>query len=341
MRARPESITATTPSIVIDDLRDVGRQDDLAPVAGAHGARLLLQRHLAVQRQHGQGGGAGQLGDRRLRAADVAGAGEKHQHVAVGLVAQHAADRSRDLGGQRPIVVGRGVFDRDVEHPPLAAHDIGAEEVADRIGVDGRRHRDHRQVAPFTLAQPPQPGQRDIGGDVALVQLVEHDRRHAAQPRVGEHAAHEQPLGDEAQARLRAAGLVEADSVADSVADALAQLGGDARRGQPCRQPPRLEHPDLAAVGGQHVQQHARDARRLAGAGGRLDDRGAARADRGCDRWQARVDGQLGHRRRPVLSRPVTPGSTSGAWRSSWRGWRPGGIPRMCEDRSSATAANE
>ena len=43
------------------------------------------------------------------------------------------------------------------------------------------------------------------------------------------------------------AGLVEADRVADGLADALAQLARDARRGQARRQPPRLEHPDLAA----------------------------------------------------------------------------------------------
>ena len=111
---------------------------------------------------------------------DLARAREEHQQVAVLVVAQHAADRARDLRRERPIV-GRGqVLDRDVEHPALAADDVAARgnratgsasSVAD-IAHDG-------QVGAVGLAQPAQPGQREIGGDVALVKLVEHDRADA------------------------------------------------------------------------------------------------------------------------------------------------------------------
>ena len=50
-------------------LGDVRRQDDLPAIARAHGARLLLERHLAVQRQHREVADAGQLRQRRLARA--------------------------------------------------------------------------------------------------------------------------------------------------------------------------------------------------------------------------------------------------------------------------------
>ena len=39
------------------------------------------------------------------------------------------------------------------------------------------------------LAQAPQPREREIRRDVALVKLVEHDGPDAGQPRRGQHAA--------------------------------------------------------------------------------------------------------------------------------------------------------
>ena len=75
------------------------------------------------------------------------------------------------------------------------------EEVSDRIGVERRGHRDDRQVGAIGLAQPAQPGEREVGRDVALVQLVEHDRADAGQARRRQQPPHEQPLGDEPKPR--------------------------------------------------------------------------------------------------------------------------------------------
>ena len=248
MRARPESITAVTPSIVTDDSatfvdrmilrRSPGRtarvcsSSGISPCSGST-AKPPMPGHVR---------------ERRLGALDLAGARQEHQHVAVLVVAQHAAHRARHLRGQRPIV-GRGqVLDRDVEHAALAADDVAAEEVGDRIGVERRGHRHHGQIGPVGLAQAAQPGEREIGRDVALVELVEHDGADAGQPRRGQQPPDEQALGHEAEPRVRSARLVEAHRVADRLADALAQLARDAGRGQPGGQPPRLEHPDLAGA---------------------------------------------------------------------------------------------
>ncbi len=286
-------------------LGHVRGQDDLAPLARAHGARLVLERHLAVQRQHREGRDARQLGERGLRPPDLARAREEHQQVTVLVVAEKSADRARDLRRQRPIV-GRGqVLDRDVEHPALAADDVAADEIGDRVGVERRGHRHHGQVRAVGLAQPAQPGEGEIGGDVALVQLVEHDHADAGQARRRQHAPDEQPFGHEPQPRLGPGRFVEADRIADGLADAFAQLAGDARRGQPRGQPARLEHPDLP-VATPRVEQRARNTRRLARARRGLHHGGAARRDGVGDRRQAVVDRQREvrrHRQGPVRVR--------------------------------------
>ena len=262
MRARPESITAVTPSMVTEDSATFVDRMTFRRVAGADGARLLLERQIAVQRQHREVAHAGQLRQRRLGAPDLARARQEHQHVAVLLVAEHAPHRAGDLLRERPIV-GRGqVLDRDVEQPALAAHHApprksatgSASSVADiatiaRSGVG--------------LAQPPQPGEREVGRDVALVQLVEHDRADRRQARRRQQPPHEQPLRHEAQARAGPAGLVEADRIADGFAHTLAQLARDARGREPRGQPPRLEHPDLP-VARPVIEQRPRHPGRLA-----------------------------------------------------------------------------
>jgi len=118
---------------------------------------------------------------------------------------------------------------------------------------------------------------------VALVQLVEHDGRHAVELRVGEQPAQEQPLGQEPEPRARAGHLVEADRVADGVAHPLAALGRDARGGEARGDAPWLEHPHLPALPPAGLEQRPRNAGRLSGPGRRLDDDGPLRARAGHD----------------------------------------------------------
>ena len=146
IRARPESITPTTPSIVTDDSATFVDRMILRRLAGAHGARLLLERHLAVQRQHREVARSRQLGERRLRAPDLAGA------------------RAGTPAGRRPCPRAAGGGRRRATWPPAAGRRAWAgarsrprtcgprcasarappRKSRDRIGVERRRHRDAR-----------------------------------------------------------------------------------------------------------------------------------------------------------------------------------------------------
>ena len=189
-RASPASTTATTPSIVTDDSATLVARTTLRRPAGSHGARLLLERHLAVQRQDRQLGRLRQLGERRLRAPDLAGARKKDQQVAVGLLAQELPDRRRDPPLERPVVArpaptGRCSIATSNRRPSLRtvvarrrsparnARTGSASSVADMATT--------ARSGPRPFAQPAQPGERQIGRHVPLVQLVEHDGRDAAE----------------------------------------------------------------------------------------------------------------------------------------------------------------
>ena len=278
---------------------DVRRQDHLAPSRRPHGAGLFLERHLAVQGKNGQLGCLGELGQRSLRPADLGGAGEKDQQIAVGLLAQELPDRPRNPPLERAVVGGlrhRQVLDGHVEHPPFASHGgrpagIAGQKRAHRFGLQRGRHGHHGELGAGPFPQPSQPGERQIGGHVPLVKLVEHDGRDAPQLGIGEQAPHEQPLGHEPQPGPGAAGLVEADAVADDLADPLPALGGHPSSGQARRQPPgsRTKFPGAGQAG---VEQGAGDAGGLPGAGGSLDDHGAIGLHRPDDGRDGIVDGQ-------------------------------------------------
>ena len=104
---------------------------------------------------------------------------------------------------------------------------------------------------------------------MALVELVEEDRPDPGELAVAEHAAHEQPLGQEADPRARTADVLEADLVADRLPDVLAPLVRDPAGGQARGQAARLEDQDLTR---DHVEERGRDPGGLAAAGCGLDD---------------------------------------------------------------------
>ena len=185
---------------------------------------------------------------------------------------RRAADR-RGLRGQ--------VLDRDVEAraprsaaraPPRKRATGAASSVADIATScrSGRAVRCSRRSS--ASARSP--------CEVPLVELVEHDRADAGQRGVAEEPAREHALGDEADARARPRDLLEPDLVADRLARPLAELLGDAARGEPRREPPRLEHHDLAVAEEPRLEERARHARRLPRAGRRLEDEPTAPARR-------------------------------------------------------------
>ena len=128
------------------------------------------------------------------------------------------------------------------------------------------------QVGPVGLLQVQRAGQRDVAVEVALVELVEDERRDAAQLRVLDHLPQQDAFGDEADAGVGAGDVLEANLVADLAAELGLAFPGDARRQQPRGQPARLEDDDLAGAEQAVIQQHLRDLRGFARAGGRGHD---------------------------------------------------------------------
>ncbi len=126
---------------------------------------------------------------------------------------------------------------------------------------------------------------------MALVDLVEHDGADAREPRVAEEPTRQEPLGHEAQARARRRHVVEAHRVSHRLPHALPQLLRDALGGEARRQPPGLEHPDLAGDDASR-EEGPGNAGGLPRARGRLDDERGRLPQGRDDLGQQRIDGK-------------------------------------------------
>jgi hypothetical protein len=131
---------------------------------------------------------------------------------------------------------------------------------------------------------------------VALVELVEHHRADAAELGIAHQAPRQDPFGDEADPRARAADVLEAHLVADGLAGRFAELLGDAMRGHARREAAGLEDQDLAVVGEPAIEERARDTRGLARAGRRLEDEVLPGGEQLGEAGQERIDREGEHR---------------------------------------------
>jgi hypothetical protein len=108
----------------------------------------------------------------------------------------------------------------------------------------------------------------------ALVEFVEDDRVEPGQERIGLEPCGEDAFGDDQQPRRRGEAPLEANLPADVVTQRPAALLRDAPRDGARRDAPGLQQDD-GAIG----RQRRREARRLAGARSRGDDRRARSTD--------------------------------------------------------------
>ena len=183
MRARPASTTAATPSTVSAVSATLVASTTRRRGPRTQRALLLVERLVAVQRHDVD------VAQRRQRlggAADLAGAGQEHEHVAARSCAARArttaatcsASRTRGGSGAQSSATGM--------RAALRREDRG-------IGQMARRARSVASVADMTTSfrsgrtvclELAHDGQREVALQMALVELVEHDDADVLEERV-------------------------------------------------------------------------------------------------------------------------------------------------------------
>ena len=182
--------------------------------------------------------------------------------------------------------------------PPFDPDDrAAAEERRDRLGVERGRHHDRIRSSRTDSADLAKQGEGQVGVQAPLVELVEDDGADAFEERVGEELAGEDALGRDAQPGPRADPPLEADLVADLLAQRPAVLLGDPPRRGAGRDAPGLEHDERRVRWGKFavMDQGRRHTRRLARAGRRDQDEAAMPPGEGNDFREVRVDRQGQH----------------------------------------------
>ena len=291
-------------------LRDRCREHDLPSSRRRRpqGGVLLLERQVAVERRdvdmRRQPGGGELVGG----AADLAEA------------RQEGEDAARLLGERAPDRGGHGALDafprpRPVEmpdghgmHAALAAHHRRvAEERGHGRRVERGGHHEDAQAGAERRPGVEGEGERQVGLEAALVELVEHDEARPGEVRLALQAPQEQAVRHHLDARVARDPGFAPDAVADRRADLLAEAGRHPARRRARGDAARLEDDDALAGEARRVEQREGHARGLARAG-LGDEHGAAgMAERGADLVEHGVDGQRGAGEAGHAARDVTP----------------------------------
>jgi hypothetical protein len=245
---------APRPAAVDHDADALDGQRGLGDGGGQHhpaaAARLALKRRALA----GEGQGAVEWAYRDLRvaarqqsphAADLAGARQEHQRVALCLV-QCLAHQRRGCclePGSRPSPRPLQPAGFDREHPALALDHRGiAHEPRHRTGLQRRRHRQQTKVGAQRRLRLQRQRQPQVGMDRALVELVEQHRRDPRQRGVRLQHPGEDPLGHDLDAGGTPDPALAPDAVADSRTHLFAQHGRHPLGGGPRGDPARLQH---------------------------------------------------------------------------------------------------
>ena len=275
----------------VDDVADAGHGErGLGDVGGEHDpARAVRREHLVLlllaeageERQHLDPGRM-VLPQLLGGVADLALAGQEDEHVAgagggdaASPLPERAAPELVDRVADRVAEIVVAAF---LERPPAdldriePARDLQhrrrpvlrREVVGEALGVDRRRGDDDLQVGPARqdLAQV---AEQEVDVQAALVRLVDDDRVVGAQQRVALGLGEQDAVGHQLDAGAGREPVLEADLVADDLAERRLQLlgdpPGDARGGDPAR----LGVADQAAAVGPAAAHRQRDLRQLGG----------------------------------------------------------------------------
>ena len=248
-------------------LGDVGRQHHAAPLRRREHPGLVLCR---LAREQGEDFGAGQmlcLAQRLGSLADLALAGQEHQHVTrptalrlidriddrIEQVAPLALARWRALARTRRrlrpflriFVLHRAVMHGDriqaarhLDHRRRLACGVG--KVAGKaVGIERRRGHDHLEIGPFGQ-QRAQIAEQEVDVQAALVRLVDDQGVIGGEQRVGLSLSQQNAVGHQLDMAGCGELVGEADLVAHRLPERTVELLRDARSRGPRRQPPRL-----------------------------------------------------------------------------------------------------
>ncbi len=205
-------------------LGHVGRQHQPALRSGIEHPVLVPRGQPCVQRQHF---GLTVLAPLQclVGVADLALAGQEHQHVATRVLAGDFIHRRDDgvVDGALALLLAlafqRPVADLHRISPPLHAdHRRIVEMAGEAFGVDGGRGDDDLQV-PALAQQLLEVAQQEVDVEAALVGFVDDDGVVGRQPAVARDLGQQDAVGHELDAGVVADLVGEAHLVSDRVAD--------------------------------------------------------------------------------------------------------------------------
>ena len=276
-------------------LGDVGRDHHLAPPLGAgfdgpvlllgreiaeEGVEVHVVRHIVLQA--------------RLRAADLARAGEEDEHIAVRFAQGRL--HLRRHGGLDAVLDGLvPVVHVDRVAAALTFDERRVQQFGDGTGVERGAHHEDAQGGPQHLAGLKGEGEAEVGLQVALVKLVEQHGPDALQGGIVLQHAREDAFRDDCNPGLVAHLRVHPHPVAHGLTGLLAHLLRHEAGGGAGRQAPRLQHEDFVVAQPVLAQQPRGDARGLAGTGGGLQHGLRGIAEGGLQVWQDGVDRKVRH----------------------------------------------
>ncbi len=259
---------------------DVGGDDDAAGAAGADGGVLLGWGEFAVEGKDIEVAGPSFAAEGVDGFADFVGT--RHEDEGVALAAGIdgiAADTGRvvpEFAFHRDFF--RGVADVDRERAAGGDEVVGGgtEVRPQGIGLEGGRHHEDGEVRTLRFLERERSGQRDVAVEVAFVEFVEDDGGDSFEGGVVDHAAEQDAFGDEADARLAAADIFEADLIADLFAEADIHFFGDPAGEHAGGDSAGLEDDDFAGLGEIVAVEDLGELGGFARAGGGFDDEAAA-----------------------------------------------------------------
>ncbi len=154
----------------------------------------------------------------------------------------------------------------------------GADTPAEVRGVDGGRHDDYAQIGTYHVLGLHCKREGCVRGETPLMKLVEDNRRHAVECRIGNKQPFQYSLSYDLYTRPRRHTRLETDPESHSLSACLAEHRGHAFRHLPGGKPSRFKHQDLAFANA--LEHRKRQQCGLAGARRRGDHQTRVRQQR-------------------------------------------------------------